>query len=64
MDASRNPPEQGWLSLARRENESLRLTTGAGEVIWIRVHNVRDGQCSVSIAAPPSVSIKRREILD
>lgn len=47
------------LVLSRRYNETIVLTTGAGEIIAIRVCKIEHGNCRLGIDAPPTVAIRR-----
>lgn len=52
------------LVLTRRPNESLVLTTPAGEVIEVRMLRIRGNQAHLGIQADKQVVIHRQEVLN
>lgn len=54
----------GRLTLSRRLEESIVLTTQFGEQITVKVSEVLGGQVKLTIEADKGVSIVRKELLE
>lgn len=52
------------LTLSRREQERIRLTTPDGSIIWIVLCEAERGRARIGISAPKEVEIKREELLN
>ena len=56
--------ENGKLTVARSEGQSIIVTTGFGEEIEITLHSFQGKQCRVTVDAPKNIGITREELIE
>lgn len=52
------------LVLSRKKFESLTITLPSGDVIVVKLCEMRPGSCRIGIDAPQSIKITRTELLE